>query len=266
MDASLGEDSNLKKYLFVPFDSNKLPQEDCAKLMSKHTDFRMHYKGLSLNETVSVDKKFTLNKEECKELGFNDESAPKTTSIRKIIQSWRANNGSALVWTIESATANRQVMIVSKTHLEIVCSETAHLFKLLHSRHDFRAIVGTDKAYVDGYERKSGNSGVYQDMLQSTVLQITEASDQFPSLPEVPKHNAKRQPPTLARAPNHKRLPNPYSKNNYMETTMQGQSVNNNPNKQAQHQTAPESNSTVIVNHSKESNTQLMSTKEMQLH
>ena len=70
LDETLGESSNLKKYLIIPFDGNKLLKEDRVKLMAKHTDFRMYYKGLSLNETESVDTIFNLDKEECTTL-FN---------------------------------------------------------------------------------------------------------------------------------------------------------------------------------------------------
>ena len=269
LDTCLGEDSNLKKYLFIPFDGNKLPKADRAKLMMKHTEFRMHYKGLSLNETESVDKEFDLSEKECKELGLNKEPAPMRTTIRKIIQTWRTSDGNPLIWAIESATNTRQVMIVSKTHLEIVRSETANLFKLLHARPDFSAIVGTSKAYVDGYEKKSGKSGLYQDILQSTVLQISQASDHFPSLPEVSKVRVKRQPPILAGESNHKRRPNPYLKNNYMKAATQ--KVDNNTKQEVQEPNQP-SNQTNTTLATKQSNdhtntdSQVMSSNEARLH
>ena len=33
--------------------------------MAKHTNFRMHYKGISLNETETVDNKIKLDEEKC---------------------------------------------------------------------------------------------------------------------------------------------------------------------------------------------------------
>ena len=62
-----------------------------AEHMRKSNTFQFIYNIISLNKTKNIDIPFKLPKEECREIGFGDQSSSKEVAIRSIINSWRAS-------------------------------------------------------------------------------------------------------------------------------------------------------------------------------
>ena len=191
----LGPTSNIHKFLFIPMSKVLMSDETRAEHMRKNNTFRFSYNGISLNKTRSIDVPFTISKEECREIGFDEKSSEKEVTIRMIINSWISSEDERpMVWMVEPVNDQRQVLVIKEQAVEAVRREASALYKLLQKRPDFQKIVGNIGAHVDGYQAHSPEAREYMEVLQETLVCVdSKRKEEYPALPPKEKSNYQRQ-------------------------------------------------------------------------
>lgn len=208
----LGPTSNIHKFLFIPMSKVLMSDETRAEHMRKNNTFRFSYNGISLNKTRSIDVPFTISKEECREIGFDEKSSEKEVTIRMIINSWISSEDERpMVWMVEPVNDQRQVLVIKEQAVEAVRREASALYKLLQKRPDFQKIVGNIGAHVDGYQAHSPEAREYMEVLQETLVCVdSKRKEEYPALPPKEKSNYQRQ--------RKKRMFNPYATGKFVQS------------------------------------------------
>ena len=210
----LGPTSNIHKFLFIPMSKVLMSDENRAIHMKNNNNFRYSYNGISLNKTRSVDIPFELSEEESKEIGYGEEYKGEKVTIRTIINSWVSpDDERQMVWMIEPANENRQVLVIKEQSMEAVRREISALFELLKKRPDFKDIVGNIEAHVDGFQAHTPEAKEYMEVLQETLVQVDRnKKEEYPALSPT-KSNIERP----IRQQRKNKIFNPYAKRNFKQ-------------------------------------------------
>ena len=232
----LGPTSNIHKFLFIPMSKVLMSDENRAVHMRNNNNFRYSYNGISLNKTRSVDIPFNLTNEECETIGYDTERTKDTVTIRSIINSWESpDDERQLVWMIEPANEQRQVLVIKEQFMEAVRRELSTLFELLKKRPDFQEIVGGNlEAHVDGYQAHTPEAKEYMEVLQETLVQVNNSKkEEYPAL-SPPKTKLDKLPRQRKN-----RMFNPYATRKFNQTAQYADVIqnreDNNMEKRKQH-------------------------------